>query len=80
MVYNIPDEVTLTEINNTEKVDGSSTVQHITIKAQSSRYEQLAYFKAKLKNANILDNIVSTEGQKEGDSIKITIEGDLRLY
>ena len=80
LVYNIPDEVTLTEIDNSEKTDGSSTLQHITIKAQSSRYEQLAYFKAKLKNANILDNIVSTEGQKEGDSIKITIEGDLRLY
>ena len=80
LVYNIPDEVMLTEINNTEVTEGGSTVQHITIKAQSSRYEQLAYFKAKLKNANILDNIVSTEGQKEGDSVKITIEGDLRLY
>lgn len=80
LVYNIPDEVTLTEISNTEKVEEGTTIQHITIQAQSTRYEQLAYFKAKLKNANILYNIVSTEGQKEGDNIKITIEGDLRLY
>ena len=80
LVYNIPDEVMLTEISNTEKTGKDGSVQHITIQAQSARYEQLAYFKAKLKNANILYDIVSTEGQKEGDVIKITIEGDLRLY
>ncbi len=80
LVYNIPDEVMLTEISNTEKTGNDGAVQHITIQAQSARYEQLAYFKAKLKNANILYDIVSTEGQKEGDVIKITIEGDLRLY
>ncbi len=80
LVYNIPDEVMLTEINNTEKTSDDGTVQHITIHAQSTRYEQLAYFKAKLKNTNILYDIVSTEGQKEGDTVKITIEGDLRLY
>ena len=40
------------------------------MQAQSSIYEQLAYFKAKLKNANVLDNIVSTEGQNDGTNIK----------
>lgn len=80
LVYNIPDEVMLTEIKNTEKTEEDGTVQHITIQAQSDRYEQLAYFKAKLKNSNILYDIISTEGQKEGNTVKITIEGDLRLY
>ena len=80
LVYNIPDEVILTEINNSEVTNEDVTIQHITIKAQAQRYEQLAYFKAKLKNAGILDNITSTEGQKESDYVKITIEGDLKTY
>ncbi len=80
IVYIIPDKVTLLKIDNTEVTSGESTIQHITIQAQSSIYEQLAYFKAKLKNANVLENIVSTEGQNDGTNIKITIEGDLRTY
>lgn len=80
IVYIIPDKVTLLKIDNTEVVSGETTIQHITMQAQSSIYEQLAYFKAKLKNANVLDNIVSTEGQNDGTNIKITIEGDLRTY
>ena len=80
LVYNIPDEVTLTQINNTERTEGTNTIQHITMQAQARRYEQLAYFKAKLKNANILDNITSTEGQKDGSYVTITIEGDLKTY
>ena len=58
----------------------NQTVQHITITAQSEKYEQLAYFKAKLKNANVLDNVVSCEGTKDGKLVKITIEGDLKAY
>ena len=80
LVYNIPKEVTLLEIKNTEKQSNGETIQHITISAQSKKYEQLAYFKAKLKNANILDNIVSTEGTKDGEYVKVSIEGDLRTY
>lgn len=80
IVYNIPKEVILTEIKNTEVTSGGKTVQHITINAQAEKYEQLAYFKAKLKNANILENITSSEGQKDGSTVKIVIEGDLRTY
>ena len=80
IVYNIPDKVQLLDINNTERTEGDSTIQHITLRAQSAKYEQLAYFKAKLKNANVLDNITSTEGQNDGSNITITIEGDLKTY
>lgn len=54
--------------------------QHIYISAQSKKYEQLAYFKAKLKNANILDNVTSNEGTKTGDVVTTVIEGDLKNY
>ena len=80
IVYVIPKQVKLTEIKNTVVVDNGTTKQHIFIEAQSEKYEQLAYFKAKLSNANIMDNIVSTEGTKDGDVVKTTIEGDLKEY
>lgn len=80
IIYTIPKEVQLTEIKNTENNEGGDTVQHIIIYAQSKKYEQLAYFKARLKNANILDDIVSTEGTKDGETVKVVIEGDLRNY
>ena len=81
IVYTIPKEVQLTRIENKEVKNPEGTeTQHINIYAQSNKYEQLAYFKARLKNASILDNIVSTEGTKEGDIVKIVIEGDLRGY
>lgn len=80
IVYTIPKQVQLTEIKNTENDQSGVTVQHIVIYAQSTEYEQLAYFKAKLKNAGILENIVSTEGTKEGKNVKIAIEGDLKSY
>ena len=76
IVYTIPKEVQLTEIKNEEK----GGKQHIYISAQSKKYEQLAYFKAKLKNANILDNVTSNEGTKSGDVVTTIIEGDLRNY
>ena len=76
IVYTIPKEVQLTEIKNEEK----GGKQHIYISAQSKKYEQLAYFKAKLKNANILDNVTSNEGIKSGDVVTTIIEGDLRNY
>ncbi len=80
IVYNIPKEVILTEIKNTEITSSGKAVQHITIYAQAEKYEQLAYFKAKLKNASVLENITSTEGQKDGNTVKVTIEGDLKTY
>lgn len=76
IVYTIPKEVQLTEIKNEEK----GGKQHIYISAQSKKYEQLAYFKAKLRNANILDNVTSNEGTNSGDVVTTIIEGDLRNY
>lgn len=58
----------------------SGDKEHIYISAQSNKYEQLAYFKAKLKNANILDNVTSNEGTKTGDIVTTIIEGDLKNY
>ena len=66
----IPKEVQLTSIENTSN-------KHIVIAAQSTKYEQLAYFKALLKSNNVLNSVVSTAATKEGDTIKITIEGEV---
>lgn len=80
IIYTIPKEAIITQIQNTEKTSGSSTVQHIKIDVQARAYDKLAYFVAKLKSASVLENIVSTEGSKEGDYVKISIEGDLKTY
>lgn len=68
----MPKGVQITSIENT-------TDRHIVINAQSQKYEQLGYFKAILKVQGILapDTIVSSSGVKEGDLVKIVIEGDL---
>ena len=67
----IPEDVQITQIQNT-------TGNHIVINAQSRKYEQLGYFKAKIKEDNILDKVVSSQGQKEGDFVKVVIEGELQ--
>ena len=77
IVYIIPKSVQLTRINNTEVTVDGQTRQHITITAQSTKYEQLAYFKARISNNGYLENVTSTEGTKEGDYVVVTIEGDL---
>ncbi len=77
IVYIIPKSVQLTKINNTEVTVDERTRQHITITAQSTKYEQLAYFKARISNNGYLENVTSTEGTKEGDYVVVTIEGDL---
>ena len=66
----IPKNVQITSIENT-------TGKHIKINAQSHKYEQLSYFKGKLKTQAILLNVTSDSGVKEGDIVKTTIEGDL---
>lgn len=66
----IPEQVQLTSIEN-------STGSHVIINAQSSKYEQLGFFVAKLKNDSILINVVSTAGQKDNNVVTIKIEGDL---
>lgn len=80
IIYTIPKEATITQIQNTEKTSGTSTIQHIKIDVQAKAYDKLAYFVAKLKSASVMENIVSTEGTKEGDYVKISIEGDLKTY
>lgn len=68
----IPKGVQITSVENT-------TDKHMVINAQSKKYEQLGYLKAKLREDGILvsDTVVSTAGTKDGDFVKIKIEGDL---
>lgn len=69
----IPENVQVTDIENTS----GNESRRIVIKAQSKYYDELGYFKAKLKEDGILNNIVSTQGEKQDDFVKIVIEGDL---
>ena len=69
----IPQNVQITQIENTS----DSNDRHVIINVQSKYYDDLGYFKAKLKEEGILNNIVSTQGEKQGDFVKIVIEGDL---
>ena len=66
----IPENVQLTKIENT-------TDTHIAITAQSDKYEQLGYLKAKIATEIILTNVISTAGQKNGNAVTVVIEGDL---
>ena len=70
LMYNIPEAVQLTAIDNT-------TNKHIVIKAQSADYQQLGYFVGRIKTKKILKNAISSSGVKSGETISITIEGDL---
>ena len=69
----IPKAVQVTEIENTSNNED----RHIVIYAQSQYYDELGYFKAKLKEDGILTNVVSTQGEKQGEFVKMVIEGDL---
>ena len=51
--------------------------KHIVIEAQANKHEQLGYFKAVLDVDGVLENVKSTSGLKSGNTITITIEGDL---
>lgn len=66
----IPENVQLISIENVNDT-------HIIINAKSNKYEQLGYFKAKLKTDVILTNVTSSAGQKENDVVIVKIEGDL---
>jgi hypothetical protein len=70
IVYVIPTQVKITSIKNTEN-------RHIVIEAQAAKYDQLGYFRAALSTSGYLDNVKSTSGTKSGDTVLITIEGDL---
>lgn len=66
----VPENVQLTSIENTSDT-------HIVINAQSNKYEQLGYLKAKIKTDVILTNVISTAGQKDNSVVTVKIEGDL---
>ena len=70
VMYNIPVGVQILSISNT---NGKT----VTILAQSSKYDQLGYFKAALEEEGILVNITSTSGVKNGNMVSITITGEL---
>lgn len=66
----IPRGVQLISIEN-------STGTHIKINARSASYEEIAYFKAKLKTAKILEEVVSNTGTLVDGYLNVTIEGEL---
>ena len=66
----IPTNVQLTSIENTSDT-------HIVIKAKSKYYDEIAYFKTKLKVEKILENVVSDTGSASGGYLSVTIEGEL---
>lgn len=67
----IPQEIKIVYIENTSS-------EHIKMKIESEKYEQLGYFKAVLSTNGILTNVKSTSGEKsEGNTIEVIIEGDL---
>lgn len=66
----IPKSVQLISIENT-----SGT--HIVITAKSPKYEQIAFFKTKLKTEEILKNVVSDTGIMQKGYLSVTIEGEL---
>lgn len=70
IMFNVPTGVQITSIEN-------STSTHVIIKVQSKTYEQIGYFKAKLKTEAILVNVTSDSGQNQDGVVKVTIEGDL---
>lgn len=70
IMFIIPERVQLTSIENT-------TNKKITIAAQADDYDQLGYFIAKIKVEEILKNVVSSSGQKSGNIVTVTIEGEL---
>jgi len=75
----IPEQVQLISVYN-------DTNDHIVIKAQAKKYEQLGYFKALIETERILVNVKETSGykevtqdnhSKENTMIMIIIEGEL---
>lgn len=73
IMTSVPRDVQITQIENTVANDE----RHIVIRAQSRYYDELGYFKAKLSEDGILNNVVSSQGEKQDDFVKIVIEGDL---
>lgn len=70
-IMSVVDEtVQITSIENT-------TDKHIVIKAQSTKYPGLGYFKTRLKTQKILKDVTSGPSVKQDGVVTVTIEGDL---
>ena len=70
IMFIVPKNVQITSIENT-------TGTHIVITARAEQYEQLGYFKGRLKTDNILTDVVSDGGQKQNNIVTVVIEGEL---
>ena len=70
IMYNIPDRVQLVSIENTKE-------KSISITAKSTDYDQLGIFIGVVRTKKILKNVTSTSGIKTGDTVSVTIEGEL---
>ena len=70
LMYIIPERVQLTNLDNTSGTK-------IAIRAQSDDYDQLGYFIAKIKLEGYLKDVSSSSGLKTGNTVSVTIEGDL---
>jgi len=66
----IPRNVKVTSIKNESE-------RKVTISVESTKYEELGYFKARLKADNILLNVTSDSATKEAGVIRLVIKGDL---
>lgn len=73
----IPKDVQLLSINTQSMTRGEKIVTRFTMEAQSTKYEQLGYFKAKLREDGILNNVESSQAEKQGEFVKVIIEGEL---
>ena len=66
----IPSNVQITSIENTES-------NKVSITVKSPKYEQIAFLIGSIKTDVILNNVLSTSGQKNGDVVTVEIEGEL---
>ena len=67
----IPEKVSILSISN------ETNSKNISIEAVSEKYEQLGYFSSILKTENVLLNVKTSSSIKEGENIKVIIEGEL---
>lgn len=70
IMFIIPQKVQIVSIKNTES-------KHVAIEAVSTKYEELAYFVAYIKEDGMLQNVQSKDEETNTSNFKIVIEGDL---
>jgi hypothetical protein len=70
IMFIIPENVQVLSIENT-------TDKHIVMSVKAAKYEQIGYFKAKLKSEGVLSNVNSDSGTASGNVVTVKIEGDM---